>query len=68
MNNNQVAYLITDGNITVNYQGQTHIIRRTGKLGDKLISAIKEGRLDEIPDLISAEKRITKQSKGAFTV
>lgn len=68
MNNNRVAYLITDGNITVNYQGQTHIIRRTGKLGDKLISAIKEGRLDEIPDLISAEKRITKQSKGAFTV
>lgn len=66
--NTRIAYLITDQNITLNYQGQTHIIRRTEKLGDKLIAAIKEGRLDEIPDLISAEKRIVKQSKGAFTV
>jgi len=63
-----VNWLITDNNITVNYQGQTHVISRGDVLSDKLISAIKEGRDDEIPALVDAAVRIETFSNGKFQV
>lgn len=64
----KVNWLITDNNITVNYEGQTHIVSRTDALADRLIKAVKEKRFEEIPDLVSAAKRIENFSQGNFTV
>lgn len=68
MSEKKVSWLITDHNITVNYDGQTHIVARTDGLADQLIKAIKEKNLDEIPNLVSVAKRIEKMSHGAFMV
>lgn len=64
----KVNWMITDSNITVNYDGQTHIVARTDGLADRLIKAVKEQRLDEIPKLVSASKRIEAFSHGKFVV
>ncbi len=63
------AYGITDNNVTVNFDdGQTHILPRTDPLADKLIKALREGRKDEIPDLVSKAMRIEKYGQGNFKV
>lgn len=64
----KVNWMITDQNITVNYDGQTHIVSRTDALADRLIKAVKEQQLDEIPNLVSASKRIETFSHGNFVV
>jgi len=64
----KISYAITDNNVTVNYDGQTHIVGRNEALADKLIAALREGRKDEIPDLVSASKRIETYGEGAFEV
>jgi hypothetical protein len=66
--NKKVNYLITDQNITVNYEGQTHIVPRKDGLANQLIDAIKNNKLDEIPNLVSTAKRIEALSHGEFTV
>ena len=62
------GWQITENNVVVNYDGQTHIVARTDALADKLILALKEGRADDIPNLISTAKRIENFSKGNFLV
>lgn len=64
----KVNWMITDQNITVNYDGQTHIVPRTDVLADRLIKAVKEQKLDEIPNLVSAAQRIENFSNGTFVV
>ena len=64
----RVSFLITDSNVTVNYDGETHIVKRSDGLADKLIKALKENRLDEIPNLVSVAKRVETFSNGAFAV
>jgi|SRR5271166_429449 len=64
----RVSWLITDQNVTVNYEGETHIVKRSDALADRLIKAVKENRLNEIPSLVSTAKRIETFSKGAFVV
>ena len=49
-------------------QSETHIVKRSDALADRLITAVKEGRLHEIPSLVSAAKRIETFSRGAFVV
>jgi hypothetical protein len=68
MSKTKVNWVITDNNITVNYSGQTHIVSREDKLADQLIKALKENNLDQIPDLVSASKRIEKFGRGNFVV
>jgi hypothetical protein len=68
MTKKRVSYAITDNNVTVNYDGQTHIVARTDTLADRLIKALREGRTDDIPNLVSAAKRIENFSKGTFVV
>ena len=65
---NKVNWLITENNITVNYDGQTHIVSRGDKLADRLVKAIKAKEWDEIPALVSAAKRIEQFSQGKFVV
>jgi hypothetical protein len=64
----RVSWSITDQNVVVNYDGETHIVKRSDALADRLIRAVKEQRLQEIPSLVSAAKRIETFSKGAFVV
>jgi len=64
----RVSWSISDQNVVVNYEGETHIVKRTDALADRLIKAVKEQRLQEIPSLVSAAKRIETFSKGAFVV
>lgn len=66
--NKRVSYIITDSNIACNYDGQTHIVKRSDALAEKLIKAIKENKLHLIPELVSVAKRIEKLSNGAFYV
>ena len=49
-----VSWLITDQNITVNYDGQTHTLSREDGMADDLIAAIKEDRKEDIPILVNA--------------
>lgn len=65
---NKVNWTVTDQNVVVNYNGETHIVRRTDALADRLIRALKENRMNEIPNLVSTAKRIETFSKGAFVV
>jgi hypothetical protein len=64
----RISWLITDQNVTVNYEGQTHIVPRTDALAEKLIKAIKSNNLDEVPNLVSAAKRVEAFGKGNFVV
>lgn len=64
----KVKWCITDQNITVNFDGQTHIVARTDALAERLIKALKENRDNDIPNLVSAAKRIEDFSKGTFVV
>lgn len=64
----KVAWIITDNNITVRFNNQTHIVARTDALADRLIEALKTKQEDLIPDLVSAAKRIEKYSEENFTV
>lgn len=60
--------MITDQNVTVNYDGQTHIVKRSEALAADLISAIKEGRMDDVPNLVSVAASMQNQSKGNVVV
>lgn len=64
----RVNWTISENNISVNYDGETHIVPRSDALGERLIKAVKENRLQEIPALVSAAKRIELFSKGNFVV
>jgi hypothetical protein len=64
----KVNWFITDQNVTVNYKGQTHIVKRSDPLATDLILAIKEQRFEKIPDLVSVAKAMEKKSKGNVVV
>lgn len=64
----KINWIITDNNITVNWEGQTHIEKRGTGLADQIVEALREGRHDEIPNLIDASKRLPAMSQGLFTV
>lgn len=64
----KVNWFITDQNVTVNYNGQTHIVKRTDALATNLINAIKEGRLDDVPNLVSVAQAMEHKSKGDVVV
>jgi hypothetical protein len=63
-----IRWNITEQNVVVNYDGETHIVPRSDALADRLIKAMKEDRKHEIPSLVSAAKRIEVFSKGNFVV
>jgi hypothetical protein len=64
----QVNWFITDQNVTVNYNGQTHIVKKTEPLAADLIRAIKEGRMDDVPNLVSVAQAMENKSKGNVVV
>lgn len=68
MSNQEIRWSISEQNVVVNYQGETHIVKRSDALAERLIKAIKERKMDQIPTLVSAAKRIEVYSKGTFQV
>lgn len=62
------GYQITDQYITVNYDGRTHHVARSEALADRLIKALREGRENDIPNLVDSAKRVAKYTKGKFEV
>src|SRR5579871_1338995 len=64
----RVNWFITDQNVTVNYGGQTHIVKRTDVLANDLIRAIKENRTKDIPNLVSVAQAMANKSKGNVVV
>lgn len=64
----KLNWQITDQNVTVNYDGQTHIISRSDSLSDKLIDALRARDFDSIPLLVSKAMMINKSSNGKFQV
>ena len=64
----RVSYIITDSNVTVNYDGQTHIVDRGSELATRVIQALRDGKTDDIPNLVSTAKRVESFSEGNFVV
>lgn len=64
----KVNWFITDQNVTVNYKGQTHIVKRSDPLADHLIAAIKAQRFEDVPNLVSVAKAMEHTSKGKVVV
>ena len=64
----KLNWQITDQNVTVNYDGQTHIISRSDSLSDKLIDALRARDFESIPLLVSKAMMINKSSNGKFQV
>ena len=64
----RVNWFITDQNVTVNYQGQTHIVKRSDPLAADLIQAIKDKRMDDVPHLVSVAQAMEVKSKGKVVV
>jgi hypothetical protein len=64
----KVSWLISDNTVTVNFDGKTHMLPRTDAYAKLLIKALKEKNFDQVPDLVSAAKRIEKFSHGHFQV
>lgn len=59
----KVNYHITQNNIMVNYEGKTLTIARGDQRFSKVIAAIKEGRLDEVPEIVDISQAF---AKGGF--
>ena len=64
----KVNYIITDSNITLNFEGQTHIVPRSEALSDQLIEALRNKDYKNIPNLISMAKKVETFSKGSFQI
>lgn len=64
----KINWAITDKNVTVNWEGKSYIVSKEEPLAGALIKALKENKLDEIPNLISSSLRISNFSKGKFEV
>ncbi len=64
----KVAWIKTPNSLIVNYGGETHNVLKTDSGYEKILQAIKENKLEEIPGLVSLAKRVEKSSKGIFKV
>lgn len=64
----KIAWAIGDNVITVRYDNQTHHVGRQEELADDLIKALRENRVDDIPDLINDAMRIVRFGQGDFAV
>lgn len=64
----KVNWIKTDQNITVNYDGETHILPLTDSLAPKLMDALRAREYDKIPSLVSKAKQIEVSSGGRFLV
>ena len=62
----KINWLISDNTITVNYDGQTHMVNRSDGHADKLIEAIKSGDYDSVPAIVDAATTSERIFKWSF--
>lgn len=67
-NKSEVAWIKTQDSLVVCFKGETHNLLKTDNGYEKVLKAISEGRLDDIPELVSLAKRVEKSSNGLFKV
>lgn len=63
-----IKHIITDHTVVICFDGKTHSLLITDPLAQKVISAIKDGKTDDIPRMFSVGEEIDKYSKGTFKV
>lgn len=56
-----INYLMTNGSITLHYNGNTKVVAQTDERFEKVLAAIREKRLEDIPDIVEVERYLTKQ-------
>ncbi len=65
----KIAWFISDENITINFDNQTHIIPVNSPQSFPIIEAIRNKNYDTLPDLINATKiKINNYGNGSFEV
>jgi len=64
----KIAYSISKLNITLNFDGQTHIIDRDSKVAESILQALKDKNYDQLPSLISDAQAVSDFSNGLFTL
>lgn len=64
----EVNYHILKNTIVINYEGKCFKIDRVSKLGNKVLSLIKDNKLEEIPDVVDIEVNIAKYAKDKFII
>ncbi len=64
----KVATMITKNSATVNFNGESYTVYKEDPVYAKVVLAIREGRKDDLPSLVSKPKLIEKGSNGVFTV
>lgn len=66
--NTNVAYLVTDENLTISKNGKTHIVGRQYANFQDIVDALKRGDEDTAFELADRATALTKQSNGEFEV
>ena len=64
----KVNYIITDTDITINYNNQTHIVPRNNKVGNDILDALKSKDFDKISEMVDRKLRIKTFSNSEFEV
>jgi hypothetical protein len=64
---NELNWLVSQSNIIVNFDGQTHIVPNKGNMGAQLIQALKDKDENQVQNLVDVAKRLEKESDGLFT-
>lgn len=64
----KINFIKTNENITLNFDGQTHIIAMDNPSAANILQALKDNNHDIIPDLVSAAKLVENFSGGLFKV
>lgn len=62
------AYLISNENITVFFDGQVYALARNNKHADKVIQLIKEGKFEQVANEINLLNSIRSYVKGAMEI
>ncbi len=60
--------LITTKSITIGFEGETKTFKKEHPTYQKLLEAIREERWDDLPDLLTPEKKISTMSDGEMRV
>jgi hypothetical protein len=63
-----VASVVTKKSITLNYNGETHMVLAGTPEYEEVLQALKDRDYDAIPALVEKSKRIKEYSRGNFTV
>lgn len=56
-----VNYHLMNGSVVINYEGKTVTVAKNDSRFEPVVQAIREDRLDEIPDLVDVEKQFADQ-------